>query len=110
MPTRRLSSSICWQPELQASLPPSLPAQALDDRVSAAREAYLARQRAAGNTRDPFAEEERRQAKLSEQQPRSPAAQAAALHAAQHQQLGGPAAAHMPALLPAGGWAPVTQG
>ncbi|KAL4432787.1 hypothetical protein ABPG77_008113 [Micractinium sp. CCAP 211/92] len=75
--------------------------QALDDRVSAAREAYLARQRAAGNTRDPFAEEERRQAKLSEQQPRSPAAQAAALHAAQHQQLGGPAAAHMPALLPA---------
>lgn len=71
--------------------------------MSAARESYLARQRAVGNSRDPFAEEERRQAKRLEQQPRTPDAQAAALHAAQQQQHGGAAAAHAPALLPAGG-------
>ncbi|EFN58397.1 hypothetical protein CHLNCDRAFT_56832 [Chlorella variabilis] len=57
--------------------------QALDDRVAAAREAFLARRRAAGDSSDPFAEEERRQHKRSAHQPRSPAAQAAALQAAQ---------------------------
>lgn len=79
------------------------PPQALDDRVSAAREAHLARRRAAGDASDPFAEEERRQARRSEQQPRSPAAHAAAVHAAQHQQPGSAAAAPLPAMLPTGG-------
>ncbi|KAL4853430.1 ABC transporter G family member 7 [Chlorella vulgaris] len=79
--------------------------QLLDDRVSAARDAYLARRRAAGDTCDPFAEEERRQQHRNKGQPRGPAAQAAALHAAQQpyagQQLG---AGH--AVIAAGGTPP----
>ena len=75
-----------------AAPPPRPPQQALDDRVSAAREADLARRRAAGDFSNPFEEEERRQAKHAEHQPRGPAAQAAALQAAQ-QQHGGQAAA-----------------
>lgn len=57
--------------------------QALDDRVMAAREAYLARRRAAGDPTDPFIEEERRQQKHAQHQPLSPAAQSVALAAAQ---------------------------
>ncbi|PSC72685.1 Hydroxyproline-rich glyco family [Micractinium conductrix] len=72
--------------------------QALDDRVSAARDSHLARRRAAADFSDPFAEEERRQAKHAEHQPRSPAAQAAVLQAAQQQHAAaappGTAAAH----------------
>lgn len=67
--------------------------QALDDRVAGARDSHLARRRAGGDYSDPFAEEERRQAKRVEHQPRSPAAQAAALQAVQQQQHGGVAAA-----------------
>lgn len=59
--------------------------QALDDRVAVVRDSYLARQRAVGNTSDPFAEEERRQQRKADRQPRSPAAQAAALQVAQQQ-------------------------
>lgn len=73
----------------------SLPRQqALEDRVGAARQAHLARRRAAGDPSDPFQDEERRQAQRAQHQPRGPAAQAAALQAAQQQHGGQQAAAH----------------
>lgn len=71
----------------------------MDDRVGGAREAYLSRQRALGDGSDPFLAEARREQKHAEHQPRSPAAQAAALQAAQQQH----GAQAMPAGAPPGG-------
>ncbi|PRW18350.1 nuclear pore complex NUP58 [Chlorella sorokiniana] len=73
--------------------------QVMDDRVGGVREAYLSRQRALGDGSDPFLEEARRQQKRADAQPRSPAAQAAALQAAQQQHGAQPMpAGHAPAM------------